>query len=571
MGQRGGASPDGPQAEFDRLLSQLGERAHDVAAQERLAGLLRATRAVIGDLSLEGVLTRIVEAACELVDAPYGAIGVIDQAGHGLDQFIYVGIDAEQASRIGHLPEGKGLLGALIEDPRAIRLRDLRDDPRSVGFPEPHPPMRGFLGVPVRVRDEVFGNLYLGSLTEGDFSAEDEQLVTALAATAGVAIENARLYEEARHRQKWLEASTDMTRRVLTDPGEGALRTIGQRVAELADADLVTVALPVPDAAEFRVVVAVGPTAHELIGFTYALPGTISETVLISGEPRVFDDVRTLQPPSPPLMVSTVVALGPVMVVPLSGTEGVRGVLVVGRTPGRRPFGEAEVEMATTFASHASVALELADRRHEAQRIALLEERARIARDLHDHVIQQLFAAGMTLQASLPTMAEGPASASVDRVVDSIDDAIRQIRASIFQLRPHATLGADLRSAVVAVVAEATPSLGWEPRVVFEGAVDSVSDDALVDDVTAVVRESLSNVARHARAHHAEVLLAVRGMMIEVAVEDDSVGLGEADRRSGLANLRERAVARSGTFEVGPGDAGRGTRVTWMAPFAPTT
>jgi signal transduction histidine kinase len=256
------------------------------------------------------------------------------------------------------------------------------------------------------------------------------------------------------------------------------------------------------------------------------------------------------------------------MIVPLSGTEGVRGVLVVGRSPGRRAFAAGEVEMATNFAYHASVALELADARQEAQRMVLLEDRARIARDLHDHVIQQLFAAGMTLQASLPQLGGGPAGESVDRVVDIIDDAIRQIRTSVFQLRPPRLMGGQsLRVAVLAVVSEAAPSLGWEPHVVFAGAVDSVSDEALLDDVLAVVRESLSNVARHAGAQHAAVSVAVRGPLMEVVIEDDGVGIDDSERRSGLSNLRQRAEDRSGTFEVGSGAEGRGTCVTWRVPF----
>jgi signal transduction histidine kinase len=200
--------------------------------------------------------------------------------------------------------------------------------------------------------------------------------------------------------------------------------------------------------------------------------------------------------------------------------------------------------------------------------LVLMEDRARIARDLHDHVIQQLFAAGMTLQASLPRLGPGPAGESVDRVVDIIDDAIRQIRASVFQLRPTRLLGGEsLRAAVLAVVSEAVPSLGWEPPVVFAGAVDSVSDAALLEDVLAVVRESLSNVARHAKAQRAEVSVAVRGPLLEIVVEDDGVGIDDTERRSGLSNLRDRAENRSGTFEVGAGTGGRGTRVTWAVPF----
>ncbi len=241
------------------------------ASQSRLHGLLRANRAVIGDLALGTVLRRIVEAACELVHAPYGALGIIASNGVGLEEFIHVGMDPAVLEAVGHLPEGKGLLGALIDDPRPIRLRDIRDDIRSVGFPKGHPPMRGFLGVPIRVRDEIFGNLYLASLTEGEFSAEDEELVAALAATAGVAIENARLYEESRRRQEWLEASAEVTRTLLTSPGDDALRGIAASVAELASADLVTVGLPIAQTQELVVPVAVGRDAEQLEGSRYPM------------------------------------------------------------------------------------------------------------------------------------------------------------------------------------------------------------------------------------------------------------------------------------------------------------
>lgn len=538
-----------------------------VHAQARWRRFLRANRAMIGDLTFEGVLTRMLESACELVGSPYGAIGILGPGGHGLAQFIHVGMGEEDEARIGHLPEGKGVLGALIDDPVPLRLDDLAADPRSVGLPEGHPPMRAFLGVPVLVGEEVFGNLYLASPDEGAFDEEDEHLVVALAATAGVAIENARLYEEAHHRQAWLEASNEMTRMVLTHSGEEALRTVAERVAELAEVDLVAVALPGRDPTVLQVEVAVGPTAEDLTDFSYALPGTISERVLASGVSEVFEDVATLHPPSPPLMVAEVVPMGPVMVIPLSGLEHVRGVLVVGRSPGSRVFAASEVDMATNFAYHAAVALELADARRESQRMALLEDRARIARDLHDHVIQQLFAAGMTLQATLPTLRDGPALQSVDRVVDIIDDAIRQIRSSIFQLRPRTMLGEiSLRSTVLDVVSEAIPLLGWEATALFSGAVDSVADDELTGDVAAVVRESLSNVARHAHAERASVAVTAQGDLLEVVIEDDGQGMGATTRSSGLDNLARRAEDRGGSLKVRSGDEG-GTRVTWRVPL----
>lgn len=563
-------TPDAPQLEFDQLLVQLIERAQEVmASQNRLRGLLRANRAVIGDLDLARVLRRIAEAACELVDAPYGAIGVVAPEGGGLEEFIHVGMDRATADRIGHLPEGKGLLGALIEDPRPIRLRDISEDVRSVGFPQSHPPMRGFLGVPIRVRDEVFGNLYLASLAEGDFSAEDEELVSALAATAGVAIENARLYAEAGRRQDWLEASNDITSQLLTAPGDEALQLVGQRVAELADADVVTVVLPSGRENELRVAVAVGLEADRLVDFSYSTENTFSEIVLRSGRPQVIEDASApSEPGSPTLKMSRVVPVGPAMVLPLAGTEGMRGLLIVGRRRGRRGFGAGDVDMATNFASHASVALELADGRREAQRLVLFEDRARIARDLHDHVIQQLFASGMTLQGAVMALDESPARERIAQVVDNIDDAIRQIRTSIFQLRPQAALGAGLRAGVLTVVAEVRPALGRDPHVHFTGPVDAVSDDALGEDVAAVVREGLTNVAKYARAHRVEVGVAVKGAMLEVVVSDDGVGIGASVvRSSGLTNLQQRAEARAGSLEVGTGLNGIGTRLVWQVQF----
>lgn len=565
-----GVTPDetasGPRLELDQLLTQLIERAQDVrGAHDRLRGLLRANRAVIGDLALGAVLRRIVEAACELVHAPYGALGVIAPDGSGLEEFIHVGMPDDVVTAIGGLPEGKGLLGALIEDPRPIRLRDIRDDLRSVGFPDHHPPMRGFLGVPIRVREEVFGNLYLASLAEGEFSAEDEELVAALAATAGVAIENARLYEEAERRQDWLQGSTDVTRQLLTVTDEDALSLIARRVATLADADVVTVMLP--EARQLRVAAAVGLEQERLMDAVFPRENTYAALVLETGQPTVMEDASHLENDPRGLIMSQVVSVGPVMVLPLAGAHGVKGALTAGRTQGRRTFTPADVEMATTFAYHASVALELADGRRDAQRMELFEDRARIARDLHDHVIQQLFAAGMTLQGAAGAIGDAATVELIDRVVDNIDDAIRQIRASIFQLRPHSVLGGGLRAEVLEVVAEVTPSLGHDPQVHFSGPVDAVSTRDLATEVAAVVREALVNVAKHARAERSDVAVSAAHGSLLVTVQDNGVGLGTISRRSGLDNLRQRALDRGGSFSADVVEEG-GTLVCWQVPVS---
>jgi signal transduction histidine kinase len=557
----------GPTGGSERPRSPLTDRGDDGRGrQDRFRALLWANQAIIKDLALESVLQRIVEAACELVRAPYGALGVIAPGGQGLGRFIQVGMDEDVVAAIGRMPEGKGILGALIEDPHPIRLRDLREDPRSVGFPEGHPPMRGFLGVPIRVRDEVFGNLYLASLSEGEFSAEDGELVSALAATAGAAIDNARMYEEAQHRQAWLAASTEVTRQLLSPDGDDDLEQIGSRIAELAGADVVAVVLPSSAAGELEVAVAVGRAAGRLRGMTYPAEGTVSESVLATGRAEILADASDAGADRRVVRLADVVPVGPVMALPLAGSEGIRGVLLAGRLHDGPAFTDIDVEMATGFASQASLALELADARRVAQRMALLDDRARIARDLHDHVIQQLFASGMTLQAALAAPGGEQVAGMIEQVVDSIDDAIGQIRTSIFQLRPQRIRGHELRQSVLAVTTELAPTLHHDPRVHFSGPVDSVPDPVLAEEATAVVRELLTNTARHARASRTEVEVSVSGGVLAVCVSDDGVGMDDGDRRSGLANLGRRARERAGTFAVGPGEAGRGTRARWEVP-----
>jgi signal transduction histidine kinase len=550
---------------LDELLAQLIDQAQDVmATQNRLRGLLRANRSIVGDLGLSTVLLRIVEAACELVDANYGALGVVAPEGAGLEQFVHVGMADGTVRKIGHLPEGKGLLGLLIEEPHPVRLHDLSSHSRSVGFPEHHPPMRAFLGVPIRVRDEVFGNLYLTREEDRDFTPEDEELVLALAATAGAAIENARLFEESRHRQEWLQTSTEVTRQLLSGTDDGPLRLIAKSVQRLADADLVSVVQPSDDGNSLTVAVAEGENGPRLEGTSYPIENTLTELVVRTGEPiRVSDAEDTHDFGDRTLYLTKVVSVGPVMVLPLVGAERVRGILLVARSRLRRPFSAADMDMATTFANQASVAWELADARRDQQRMLLLEDRARIARDLHDHVIQQLFAAGLTIQATASHVG-GVDAAALEKVVDSLDDAIKQIRVSIFQLRPTSE---GIRSAVLEVVGEVRSSLGFDPVVAFEGPVDTIGVEDLVNDVIAVVREALTNVAKHAGASRVDLLVRAAGDQLTLIVRDDGKGIRDAARQSGLANMRTRAEARRGWILIESGHEGRGTSVEWRVPF----
>ncbi len=556
-------APDALRLELDDLLAALVERAQDVmGTRDRQRGLLRASREIAGDLALPHVLRRIIEAARELVHARYAALGVLSPDS-GLEQFIHVGVDDATVARIGHLPEGKGLLGALIDDPRPIRLARITDDPRSVGFPDHHPVMKSFLGVPIRIRDEVYGNLYFTEREGGEFTAEDEELVSALAVTAATAIENARLYDEARRRQLWLEASTEITRQLLSTEGEPPLRVIARRLHDMAEADVVTVVLPTADETHVMVEVATGEQARTLTAVTYPVEGTLSGVAIQSGRPVLVGDVR--QERNFTVHLSEVMAVGPVMAIPLVGVGRIRGALLVARLHGRRRVNEADLDMATTFANHAAIALELSDARLDQQRMVLLEDRDRIARDLHDHVIQRLFAAGLTVQSVASGLDGDRRGERLAQVVGDVDATIRQIRTSIFELR--GSLGPEtgtLRTQLVDVAGELTETLGFSPRLRFTGPLDAVVPEPTVEDLLAVVREALTNVARHSQASQVDVEVTATSAQLSVDVIDNGVGIGDAARRSGLANLRERAERHGGELTTPDHE---GTHVRWTIPL----
>jgi signal transduction histidine kinase len=414
------------------------------------------------------------------------------------------------------------------------------------------------------VRNEVFGNLYLTNSVRGHFDEDDETLVMSLAATAGVAIDNARLFEQSRRRQEWLTASAEVTRHILSTGDEVAVHTIVETVRRLADADMVALLRPVDHGDRLTVVASIGEGTERLVGDRFPVAGTLSREVLETGEPVLVDDAADNRVEGS--FLAEVATVGPVMLVPLVGSEGVRGVLMTGRRFGSRRFRDVDLDMATTFATHASLALEVADARLDQERMALLEDRTRIAQDLHDHVIQQLFAAGMTLQGLAVAVTDPTRARMLDKVVDTLDDAVKQIRTSIFQLRPPTHGSTSLRGSVLQTVSDVVPALGFEPRVTFDGPVDAVSDDDLSADVLAVVREALTNTAKHASASSAAVHLHAAPTTFDVTVADDGVGL-TGNRRSGLANLRQRAERRGGSLVVDVPPAGTGTRLHWSVPF----
>ncbi|MBN9108170.1 MAG: GAF domain-containing protein [Pseudonocardia sp.] len=568
--------PDLPRLELDQLLGQLVDRAGEVmAAQGRLRGLLQANQAIVGDLELPVVLRRIVESARTLLGARYAALGVLADGG-GLAEFVHTGLDDETVARIGDLPAGRGLLGAVITEGAPIRLRRIADDPRSSGFPPGHPAMRSFLGVPIRIREEVFGNLYLTESEHGEFSAEDEELARALAATAAVAIDNARLFHATTVRGEWMAATAAVTREMLDAPGERRpLRLIVERSRGLAGADLAVLVRPDPDRpGTLGVDIADGAAGlddvvDELQGRTYPMQGSVTGEVFTSATALRLTGPDERPDLTPALTVSRFEA-GPMLVVPLAGPSRTEGVLTVVRGRGRPVFREDDLLLVAGFANQAAIALELAEGRAERERLRMLDERERIAADLHDHVIQRLFGAGLSLQAVAARLGGDPvADRQAERVrgvVGDLDDTIARIRTTIFALQqPDDAQG--LRVAVLRVVDEAAEVLGFGPALRFTGPADTLSgDDELVDDLVAVLREALTNVAKHAGAAHVEVDLVVDPAAghVELVVSDDGRGPGEGGRRSGLANLRRRAERRGGTSTLAPAAAG-GSRLTWSA------
>jgi signal transduction histidine kinase len=557
---------DDQRLSVELLMSQLVEQASLImTAQQRLRRLLTANRSIVQELSLPAVLRRIVETARDVAGARYAALGVIGADGT-LEQFLHVGLGEEEVRAIGELPKGRGVLGALIEDPKAIRLTRIADDPRSSGFPNGHPPMTTFLGVPIRSRDSVFGNLYLTDRADGGpFTAEDEELVLALAATAGIAIENARLYEESRRRQEWLRASGEISRQLLDPEAEYSetLHRIATSVKRLAAADVVTLVRPTnDDPNQLEVVVATGAAERELVGLRYLKRDSIAWRAMQEGHGVRIEAVD--QKPGIYLHLRPYVPVSQAMALPLRGETGPRGAIVAGRIMPHAAFTEADLDMAETFAGQAAIALELSDARANQQRLGVLEDRDRIASDLHDHVIQRLFAAGLSLQGIASTVNDEGLEQRLTRTVDELDETIRQIRTTIFALQEDAPR--SLRSTTLEVVDQIAPLLPVRPDVQFVGPLDIISDDLIIGDVEAVLRESLTNVAKHAQAAKIRVRVQADGQRLALTVSDNGVGLGRSTRRSGLANLNRRAERHGGEFDVRNAPEG-GLRLKWSIPL----
>jgi signal transduction histidine kinase len=570
---RGQSWPGAKTLELEDLLDELRERASAARrSQERLGALLDAVVAVSADLELSEVLGRIVQSACSLVDAKYGALGVLASQGEHLVEFITRGVTDDERGAIGDLPRGHGILGLLIRDPQPRRLRDLSGHPDSFGFPPNHPPMRSFLGAPVRIRDEVFGNLYMAEKQGAEeFTAEDEAMLVALAAAAGVAIDNARLYDRSQRQRHWSEAVGELTQTLLESEDEdAALDLMAAQAGRLTHAAMATVALY--DAADRLVVRAVYATATPTV---QEPPPDVSVGTTLEGPS--WDGVRDarqslllVSPPGEPVTQELALDVrrlggmephGPTALLPLALGSGNAGVLAVAWTADLETLASEMMAPLTDFAQQAGLALIAARAQRDRSRMALLEDRDRIARDMHDHVIQRLFATGLSLQSAARLAQHPTVRVRLDDAVDDLDSAIKDIRHTIFELHRPLPTG-DLRSEVEFLVDSFTESLGFAPELQIEGRLSGLSS-SMEADLIAVVREGLANVARHAQAS-AVCVRIVADKDLSVELSDDGIGIEPGSARSGLVNLGTRAVARSGTFDLQRIEP-RGTRLSWRA------
>ncbi|HET7421860.1 MAG TPA: GAF domain-containing sensor histidine kinase [Candidatus Dormibacteraeota bacterium] len=534
--------------------------------RDRKDVLLEAGLTLASELSLPIVLQRIVDLAAQVTDARYGALGVIGE-GDVLTEFVTTGIDARRRRAIGNPPTGRGVLGLLIHDPRPVRIKNIGDHPQSVGFPPNHPAMRSFLGAPVQALGRVFGNIYLAEKRSADeFSRDDEEALVVLATQAGVAIANATLYQELRSRERWLDALRDITTQVLAGNRESVLlASIADHARELAEADSATVMVRSATAGELVVAAASGSRSDDLLGQRVPENGSISGAVMRNGESLVFDDLTSESGAYQPVV--RLGRHGPAFFVPLRVPGGATGTLMVANLKGGQRFQQTTRELVNSLADAASVAVEYDRAQSELRRLGLMDERERIAKELHDGIIQSLFAVGMGLQGTALMASEPETARRIENAVEELDRVIRDLRNYIFGLRPGILADRQLDQAL--------RDLGKDMESRTPGSVEVEVDAATAAmlssrsaELVQVTREALSNVARHAQANRTTVRLERQGRQAVLTVSDDGVGFepnGPA-AGNGMRNMRERAAGLGGKLEV-TSSSGNGTTLKLAFPI----
>ncbi|WP_082947515.1 GAF domain-containing protein [Mycobacterium sp. E2479] len=537
------------------------------AARDQMERLLRVIVEIGSDLDLDATLRRIVHAAKDLTRAPYGALAVRDPTG-ALISFIHDGIDDATRERIGHLPVGKGVLSVSLLDQPALRLDDLTRHPAAVGFPDHHPAMQGFIGVPITIRGAVFGNLYLTHDEPGRvFSESDEVAARALAVAAAVAIDNAQLFECERMSVKWMEASREITTALLSNAESGfsPLQLIADRACALTDAEQAIVLvpidadLPVDEIDTLVISAAVGLNASEVIGQRIPVDSSTSGGVFRSGEPIITESL------SYPIQAFTDVGQRSAILMPLRTQDEVAGVIAVARGAGQPPFDDTYLDLVRDFASHAALALMLASAREHARQLTLVGERERIAHDLHDHVIQRLFAAGMDLQSTVARARSPEVVERLNKTLDDLQTIIEEIRTTIFQLKSPLEHESSFRNRIQQVVTDLTENRGIVTTVRMHGPTTTVGGE-LAEHAEAVTVEAVSNAIRHSSASRLTVEIDVADMLALDIIDNGSGMPADNQRRSGLANMQYRAEQVGGRCEIS-NEATGGTRVHWTAPL----
>lgn len=548
------------------LVSEIHQQLDELqSARDQTEKLLHVIMGISSDLKLDATLDRIASAAIELTGARYGALGVRDGGG-ALSSFLHQGIDPELVERIGPLPVGKGVLGVPLEDTPALRLDNLADHPAAAGFPPHHPPMHAFLGVPITIRGEVYGSLYVTHDRPGPtFSESDEVSVRVLASAAAVAIDNARLFERVRAAATWMQASREISTALLSGgPGsENPLRLIAERARELTDAEQAIVLVPeaagdTDDPQTLVVSTAVGLLSEEVIGQRVPIDSSTSGSVFRSEIPVITESFLH------PIQSFTDIGQRPAIIMPLTIEDNVIGVIAVARHQDEPAFDPSYLDLVRDFARHAAIALTLASSRAREREVLVLADRERIAHDLHDHVIQRLFAAGLDVQGTIARSKAPEVNDRLSRTVDELQSTIETIRSTIFKLQSPAAKEADLRVRMQALVSELAGDSGIVTSVRVAGPL-SVVTQHISEHAEAVASEAISNAVRHANASHIDVTVTVNDQFT-LEITDDGDGIPEGNmRKSGLANMQRRAEHLGGECAISSAPES-GTSVRWTVP-----
>jgi signal transduction histidine kinase len=549
--------------------------------------LFDALIALGAGVGLPAALRRITEVARDVTGARYAVFAATAASRGSVPAVLRSGVAEDPPPPV--LAEVLRDPGALLGVGALMRLDDLREHPRRAELSPGLPAGIGMLATPIVAEGELYGGLLLFSHPGAGFTAEHEDALVTVSAATGVVISTAALRADVERRQRWLDASADIVATLLaTESSEGVLELVAQRAREVADADLAAILAPAALSGQPVVQTAAGDDADRLAGEALAGISAHVADVLRTGMPRLLDETVgdpagwaapavpvTLATATPPV-ISVVPDLpepellaveGPSMLVPFSAGDRPLGVLVVTRLAGRPAFGDADLGMASMFAGHAALAVEFARAHRDREWLAVLEDRDRIARDLHDVVIQRLFVAGLGLQAMTRTIDAPEIASRLESTVDELDQTVTEIRRSIFSLRSPLVGRDGLRARLLGLCTTAAGMLGSEPRVRLDGPLDTVVPDAVADHVAAVLREALSNITRHAQASEIEVQARTDGTMVLLEVTDNGIGIDPAAlHRSGLANVARRAGELGGSMRISIAPAG-GTVLAWQVPL----